>query len=362
MFKKYDPLKNKMLQIMDENGEIVNSDFFPNISDDQVLDAYKKMIFARTVDMMIVSYQRQGRLYTYPPNLGQEAIAIGTGFSMEEDDWLVPAYRELGLYLMRGITLKEMFFFWGGNEKGAAMTKAKNVLPLAVPIASQLLHAAGIGYALNYKQIKQAVYTFVGDGGTSEGDFHEALNFAAVWNAPVVFIVQNNQYAISLPRYRQTKSINIAVKAIAYGMPGLLVDGNDFFAVLAATEFAGKRARNGEGPMLIEAMTYRKGAHTTSDDPKKYRTEEEEKQWEKKDPLRRLKLYLEKKKLWSAQEEEKLVEQYKQEIDAQFVEYEKEKGYTLDEVFDYMYEEMPQDLKHQKIAYEKFLNWKESGS
>lgn len=362
MVKEFDPLKNKMFQVMNEEGEIVRKKYLPPLTDEQMLDAYKRMLFARTADLMFVSYQRQGRMFTYPPNIGQEAIAVGTGFSMEEEDWLVPAYRELGLYLMRGVSVKEISLFWGGNEKGSIMKYAKNTLPIAVPIASQLLHAVGVGFALRYKNKPGVVFTFIGDGGTSEGDFHEALNFAATWETPVVFIIQNNQYAISTPRKRQTRSLNLAVKGIAYGIPGLMIDGNDFLAVTRAVSFARERAASGEGPFLIEAVTYRKGAHTTSDDPKKYRTEEEEKMWEKRDPLLRLRLYLEKKGLWSDEEEEKHVEQYRREIDAEFQAFEQEKGYSLEEVFDYMYVDKPSDLKRQQIEYERFLNWKESRS
>ncbi|GAB4183210.1 MAG: pyruvate dehydrogenase (acetyl-transferring) E1 component subunit alpha [Calditrichia bacterium] len=360
MFKEYDPLKNKMFKIMDENGEIINQKIKLKTTPEQILEAYKTMLFVRTADLMTVSYQRQGRMYTYPPNIGQEAIAIGTGLSMKKDDWLVPAYRELGLYLMRGVSLKEIFLFWGGNEKGARMEKAHHVLPLAVPIASQLLHAAGIGYAVNYQKKKEVVFTFVGDGGTSEGDFHEALNFAGVWNAPVVFIVQNNQYAISMPRHKQTKSLNIAVKGVAYGVPGLLVDGNDLLAMQYVTDFARNHAAKGNGPVLIEALTYRKGAHTTSDDPKKYRTEEEEKAWEIKDPMMRIRKYLEKQNLISDEQEAELIETFKQEIDLEFQQFENESGYSIEEVFESMYVDMPADLQRQRVEYEKFLNWKEA--
>jgi len=229
---------------------------------------------------------------------------------------------------------------------------------MSVPIASQYLHATGIGYAVKYQKKDEVVYTFCGDGGTSEGDFHEALNFAGVWKVPVIFVVQNNQYAISVPVKMQTASLNMAVKSKAYGIKGLKVDGNDIFAMLAAFRYAHEYARAEQQPVLIEAVTYRKGAHTTSDDPSKYRTTEEEKEWDIKDPLRRMKLFLQKKKLWSDAEEERITEEYRKEIDRQFVETEQSAPYPLEDVFKYTYVEMPQELRDQQIEHEKFLQWK----
>lgn len=356
MFDKYKPEEDKLFQVMDNNGKITNKKFMPEIDDELILKAYKDMLFARTADLMIVSYQRQGRIYTYPPNYGQEAISGATAKVMKKDDWVVPAFREMGVYLEKGATLKELFLYFMGYEDGSRFEKSVNMLPMSVPIASQLVHASGIGFALNYNKDPKVVYAFVGDGGTSEGDFHEGLNFAGVWKAPVVFIVQNNQYGISTPFRMQTASKNIAVKSIAYGIKGIKVDGNDFFAMYAAVKEASDYAREGNGPVLIEALTYRKGAHTTSDDPTKYRTKEEEYKWDKTDPLTRLKKYLESQKLWDDKQEEQLVKEFKKEIDNQFIEAENYKAYPLEDVFDYMYADMPDDLKQQKTEHEKFLN------
>jgi len=214
---------------------------------------------------------------------------------------------------------------------------------------------------VKYKEQKNTVvFTFVGDGGTSEGDFHEALNFAAVWKVPVVFIVQNNQFAISVPFKKQTASINIAAKSLAYGMPGIKVDGNDIFAMYDAVRTAAEYADQGKGPVLIEALTFRAGAHTTSDDPSKYRTKEEEDNWAARDPLLRLRKYLQEKDLWNAKEEEILLDQYNLEIDRQFEEAENYPTTTLNDAFDYHYEVLPEELNRQKVAYEKYLNWKET--
>ncbi len=359
MFKTYDPLKNKKFQVMDNDGKIIAEKWMPELSDEKILKAYKDMLFARQADLMTVNYQRQGRIYTYPPNYGQEAIAGAVAQIMREDDWLVPAFRELGAYLAKGATLQEMFMYFMGYEEGSIFKNAKNFVPVSVPIASQLVHAAGIGYEIKYNKKDQVAFTFVGDGGTSEGEFHEALNFAAVWDAPVVFIIQNNQYGISTPVSVQTRAKNLAVKAVGYGMKGIQVDGNDFFAMTKAVQEATDHARSGKGPVLIEAVTYRKGAHTTSDDPTKYRTEEEEKEWDKTDPLKRLKSFLENKKLWSDKEEEKVLPEYKKEIDRHFVAAENYGEYPLDDVFKFLYTDMPDSLKSQQVEHERYLKWKE---
>jgi pyruvate dehydrogenase E1 component alpha subunit len=316
------------------------------------------MNFARTADLLAVSYQRQGRMYTYPPNLGQEAIGAAMGKLMRPQDWLVPAFREMTAWLLKGARLRDIFLYFGGHEDGSIFANASNFLPSCVPIASQLPHAAGIGYAIKYKKQDSVVFTFSGDGSTSEGDFHEALNMAAVWKAPVIFTIQDNQYAISVPVKSQTASINLAVKSVAYGIPGIKVDGNDFFAVFTAGKEAMEYARSGKGPILIEAVTFRQGAHTTSDDPSLYRTLEEEKSWLIKDPLKRLRGYLVSKNLWKMENDEPLLEEFKKEVEKEFAIYENYPPYKVEDVFKFLYKEMPENLKQQQVAYEEFLQWK----
>ncbi len=362
MFTEYHPTKKNRFRVMDNDGNIINEKYFPAIDDKHIIEAYKDMLFARTADLMVVSYQRQGRIYTYPPNYGQEAIAGAVAQLIRHQDWVVPAFREMGLYLAKGATLKELFLYFMGYEDGSRFEKSNHMLPMSVPIASQLLHAAGIGYEINYRNKDEIVYTFVGDGGTSEGDFHEALNFGGVWKAPVVFIVQNNQYGISTPFHMQTASDGIAIKAMAYGIEGIQVDGNDFFAMYAAVKQSIEHIQSGNGPVLIEAVTYRKGAHTTSDDPTKYRTKEEEDAWDATDPLKRLKAYLISKGLYSDEEELQIIDEYKKEIDRQFIEAENYKPYPLQDVFSYQYVDMPDDLKQQMVEHERFLKWKEARS
>lgn len=360
LFEEYDPREDKMLQIIDNDGQIINSQWKPDIPDDMVLDAYKFMNYSRTADLMAVSYQRQGRIYTYPPNQGQEAVVTGIGKLMRKQDWLVPSFREMGAWLLKGARLRDFFLYFGGNEDGSKFSGTPNFLPSAVPVASQLTHAAGIGYAVKYKKQDSVVFTFTGDGSTSEGDFHESLNFASLWKAPVIFTIQNNQYAISVPVKHQTASVNLAIKSLAYGLPGIKVDGNDFFAVYKAGQEAVEYARAGKGPVLIEAFTFRRGAHTTSDDPSRYRSEEEEKAWAEKDPIKRLRGYLVSKNLWKPEDDQPLLEEFKKEVEKEFAEYENYLPYKVEDMFKYLYNEMPEDLKNQQIAYEKFLNWKEA--
>jgi pyruvate dehydrogenase E1 component alpha subunit len=218
----------------------------------------------------------------------------------------------------------------------------------------------GLGYAIKYRKEDSVVFAFVGDGGTSQGDFHEALNFAAVWKVPVIFIIQNNQYAISVPVKKQTASKNLAIKAVAYGMPGIKVDGNDFFALYKTIEESLRHVKAGKGPVLVEALTYRRGAHTTSDDPTLYRTDTEEKEWEAKDPIKRLRGYLAARGAWKEKDEEPLLEQYKKEVEKEFAVSEKHPDYPVDDVFQYQFNDMPEDLRQQQAAYEKFLQWQEA--
>ncbi len=359
MFKQYDPLKGKIVKIIDDNGKLLRGKEIPNDDDAFWVKAMEKMLFARQADLMAVSFQRQGRMFTYPPNLGQEAIATAVGLVNKDEDWVVPAFRELAAWLAKGVELHEIFLYFKGDERGSIMKNAPHMLPSSVPIASQLLHAAGIGYSIKHNKKPGVVYTFVGDGGTSEGDFHEALNFAGVWKAPVIFIVQNNQFAISVPRQKQSAAEYLANKGVGYGIPALHVDGNDIFAMYQAVEYARKYAEEGNGPVLIEAETFRMGAHTTSDDPTRYRTSEMEEEWAKKDPVSRLRKYLESKGLWNEKKESALIDEYKQKVEKEFVKAEELYKKNLNDVFDHMFEELPEHLKRQKVEYENYLQWKE---
>lgn len=357
IFKNYNPIEDKTFRIIDNDGKVINPDYMPDIDQATITEVYKKMLYARTADLMAVSYQRQGRMYTYPPMIGQEALQIAAAQVIRKEDWLVPAFREVALMMEKGVKLSEIFLYYMGNEDGSKFVDAHRVLPITVPIGSQILQAAGLGYAAKYRKEDTAVFTYIGDGGTSTGDFNEGVNFAAVWDAPVIFTISNNQYAISTPLDKQSKAINLAAKSIAFGIPGLKVDGNDFFAMLAAYQASHKHVLEGKGPVLLEAITYRIGAHTTSDDPSKYRTKEEEKEWAKTDALERLRKYMEHNG-FALDNEEELIEQYKAEVDKEFAAAENYTPYQYEDVFDHMYTEMPQELVEQKAAFEQFLNWR----
>ncbi|RPH96426.1 pyruvate dehydrogenase (acetyl-transferring) E1 component subunit alpha [candidate division KSB1 bacterium] len=358
-FSQFDPLVGKKLGILNEDGTLVAQALPSGLDDEKLLAAYRIMTQARVADLKAVSLQRQGRLFTLPPNMGQEACAVGSALALEAGDWLVPAYRELGALLVRGVPLSRIYMYHGGSEYGSVYPPEVRVLPPSVPISSQLLHAVGIGHAVNYLGGCEVVMTYFGDGGTSEGDFHEALNWAAVFNCPVVFFCNNNQYAISQPRARQTKSKTIAQKAIAYGMPGIQVDGNDLPAVYYAAREAVNYARSGKGPVLIEAETYRLAAHTTSDDPSKYRTSEEEEKWKGRDPLIRMRKYLESKNLWNDSLEEKEKEEAARKADEAFREAEAFPPNSPDEIINHVYEQPNDELRKQAESLKSFLKWKE---
>jgi pyruvate dehydrogenase E1 component alpha subunit len=272
---------------------------------------------------------------------------------MQDDDWFVGAFRELGGRLLRGEPLTNILHYYNGWEEGNVQPDgvADRMTPLAVVVGSQVPHAAGIGYALKQRGERAAAVCFMGDGATSQGDFHEGLNFAAVWQAPVVFISQNNQWAISIPREQQTRSETIAQKGIAYGMPCLQVDGNDALACYAAVKEALERAYRGEGPTFIEAVTYRLMMHTTADDPTKYRTREQEEVWWQKEPLIRFRKYLEHKGIWDADKEDGLRGELRAEVDAAVKEFEAAKPWASDRPFDHVFAEPHPSIEKQRRAY-----------
>jgi pyruvate dehydrogenase E1 component alpha subunit len=325
------------LQILDEKGN-VDKELEPKLSNEDLIKLYRAMFFAREADQRMIKLQRQGRIGTLGPSSGQEAAHCAPMFAATEKDWMVGAFREAGARLMKGESITQTLIFYNGFEEGNKRPDNQRILPVSIIVGSQNLHAVGIAYAMKYRGEKDAaVIVFFGDGATSEGDFHEALNFASVWKVPVVFICQNNQWAISLPRSKQTNSKTIAQKAIAYDMPGIQVDGNDALAMYQATKEALDRAKSGGGPTLIEAVTYRLMMHTTADDPTKYRTKEEEEEWWKKEPISRFKTYLEKKKIWDDAKQKTLGEEVKQKIDAAIKEFEAIADFKPDAPFDHIF-------------------------
>jgi pyruvate dehydrogenase E1 component alpha subunit len=345
--------KVEYLQVLDEQGK-VDPELEPDLSDDQLLTLYRGMVRARELDQRMLKLQRQGRIGTFGPCTGQEAPSCAAALAMNEDDWFVGAFRELGGRLMRGEPLTGTLFFHNGWEEGNQLPPevSRRMLPFTIIVASQCLHAAGVGFAARQRGKGEAVVCFMGDGATSEGDFHEGLNFAGVWKAPVVFVSQNNQWAISVPRDQQTSSGTLAQKGIAYDMPCIQVDGNDPLACYAAIQEALERARRGEGPSLIEAVTYRLLMHTTADDPRKYRDESEEEEWWQKEPLIRFQKYLTSKGVWDDAKEEALRTEIRAEVDEAVQTLESQDPWPADRPFEHVFGEPHPSIERQ---HQEFL-------
>ena len=349
MFEDYDPREGRVLSLLNEEGDLASIPAgLPRLADDQALAAYKTMVLSRQVDEWAFNLNRQGRVPTYPPNKGQEANSAGALLAVRKDDWIVPTFRELAGLLIRGVSLKAWYLYWYGNEWASHLSPDEfHVLPISVPVGSQLLHGVGVSWAERYRGSDRISVVFSGEGGTSEGEFHEACNLAGVWKTGTIFYVQNNYWSISVPWPKQSASATAAEKGFAYGFPGIRVDGNDVFAVYAAVKTAADRARSGQGPALIEGLTYRMGAHTTSDDPTRYRKEEEVKKWEHRDPITRLERYLVRAGKLTPEEPEKLREQSLDCAKSAFEEAEQLPDPPLEETFRYHFIEMPDLLQRQ---------------
>jgi pyruvate dehydrogenase E1 component alpha subunit len=356
--KIFDATINYM-QIMDENGNIDQQLFPKNLSDEQIIEMYKYMSLARAVDAKNLSLQRQGRAVTYAPLLGEEATQVGSAYAMRENDLFVPAFRQHALYMVKGLPLYKLFLVLKGYEDGFdAVDKPSklNVLPEIVPVATQLPHAAGLAYAKKYSKDGSAVITYVGDGGTSEGDFYEAINFAGVFKLPLIIIIENNGWAISIPRKKQTAAGTLAQKAIAAGIPSIQVDGNDVIGVYKAVSDAVMNSKN--GPTVIECITYRMGIHTTADDPTKYRPDADVEAWKPKDPILRLRKYLEAKGLWNQSKEQQMADQNSKLIDAAV---DKAEAFVVNpkSMFENIYSYMPDVLKEEEDEAEASGFWQE---
>ena len=331
------------LSILDSDGNL-DTALEPDLSDEELKQMYRAMLLGRRLDERMVRLQRQGRIGTFAPIKGQEAAQIGSIVTLARTDWMVPSFRETAAMVWRGWPIEKLLLFFAGYVEGSQPAPDQHDLPITIPVATQLPHAVGLAYAAQYRGDEAVVMAFFGDGATSEGDFHEAMNFAGVWHLPIVFVCQNNQWAISVPLKKQTHSRTIAQKALAYGLPGLQVDGNDVLAVYRASREAVERAREGDGPTLIECVTYRLGVHTTADDPTKYRSEEEVKEWERKDPLTRFGAYLDKKRLL----EPGLEEAIDAEIATAVAKFEAVGAPDPLTMFDHVYAEMPPHLREQR--------------
>jgi pyruvate dehydrogenase E1 component alpha subunit len=285
------------LSILDEGGN-VDQTLMPTLSEAEIRRMYEAMVLARTFDRRAIALQREGRLGTYPPILGQEAAQVGSAMALSPQDWVFPSFREMGVHLTLGYPMHQLFQYWAGDERGQIAPDHLNIFPFCVSVGTHIPHAVGAAMAARYRQDPLAVAAYFGDGATSKGDFHEGFNMAGVFRLPLVFICQNNQWAISVPLKTQTAAPSLAQKAIAYGFEGVQVDGNDVFAVYRATQEALAKARSGAGPTFIECLTYRMADHTTSDDAGRYRSPEEVAAWAAKDPILRLERFMAGLGLW----------------------------------------------------------------
>ncbi|HEX9711260.1 MAG TPA: pyruvate dehydrogenase (acetyl-transferring) E1 component subunit alpha [Actinomycetota bacterium] len=337
------------VQLLSPEGALIERDDYPlSLDDHDYIRIHEQLVETRTLDREFVNLQRQGQLALFPSCLGQEAAQVGSAIALDSVDWIFPQYRELGVFVVRGVDPVGIGHMWRGTWHGGDGLLEKNCAPLSVPIGTHALHA--VGHALGSRLLRETTVTvaYVGDGATSEGDVHEAMNFAAVFETPCLFFVQNNQWAISVPVSRQTRAPSIAHKAIAYGIPGIRCDGNDVLACYAVTRAAAERARRGEGPTLIEAVTYRLGPHTTSDDPTRYRTDDEVEYWRSLDPILRYEAYLKSAGIWS-QEIERAAADKAAEAAGRLRAgiYEAPHGDPL-ELFDHVYSTSPPTLERQR--------------
>ncbi|SAK57622.1 pyruvate dehydrogenase (acetyl-transferring) E1 component subunit alpha [Caballeronia ptereochthonis] len=341
-------------QFLGPDGECVQA--LPGFASDAavLIELYRRMVLTRAFDTKAVALQRTGQLGTFASSVGQEAIGVGVASAMRADDVLFPSYRDHAAQLLRGVTMTESLLYWGGDERGSDFSVPRNDFPNCVPIATQVCHAAGAAYAFRLRREPRVAVAIFGDGGTSKGDFYEAMNMAGVWRAPLVLVINDNQWAISVPRSRQTAAQTLAQKAIAAGIDGLQVDGNDVIAVREVAGAALAKARRGEGPTLIEALSYRLGDHTTADDASRYRDAEVVSQRWESEPLRRLRLYLMRMKVWDKEQEEALGKACHAEVERAVEAYLATPAPDTSAMFDHLYAALPRAMQEQLATARRF--------
>jgi pyruvate dehydrogenase E1 component alpha subunit len=342
------------LQILNEVGEVVNEAAMPDLTDEQLQELMRRMVYSRILDQRSISLNRQGRLGFYAPTAGQEASQLASQFALEKEDFILPGYRDVPQIIWHGLPLYQAFLWSRGHFEGGQIPDGVNVAIPQIIIGAQYVQTAGVALGMKKRGQKSVAITYTGDGGTSQGDFYEGINFAGAYNAPAIFIIQNNRFAISTPVDKQSAAKTLAQKAVAAGIPGVVVDGMDPLAVYAAVHDARERAINGEGPTLIETLTYRYGPHTMAgDDPTRYRTADLDNEWEKKDPLVRFRKFLEKKGLWTEENENEVIELAKEDIKEAIKKADAAPKQKVTDLMSIMYEEMPQNLKEQYEIYKE---------
>ncbi len=339
-----------LTQVLDPHGRLIAP--IPEFARDpgELVVLYRAMVLTRMFDTKAIALQRTGRLGTYASSLGQEAVAVGVAAAMQRNDVLVPSFREHGAQLWRGVTLKELFLYWGGDERGNDFAGPRQDFPNCVPVGTNAPHAVGVGLAFRLRCEPRAAVCVFGDGATSKGDAAEALNMAGVWRVPVMFVVNNNGWAISVPRSRQSVAATLAQKAVAAGIPGEQVDGNDVVAVRMVAERALARARRGEGPSLIEALTYRLSDHTTADDASRYRDDAEVSRRWRAEPVARLRSYLASLGEWSKEKEETLLQDCSRLVEEGAAAFLETPPLPPEAMFEHAYASPPEDLIEQREA------------
>ncbi|MFE8703711.1 pyruvate dehydrogenase (acetyl-transferring) E1 component subunit alpha [Cytobacillus sp. FJAT-54145] len=342
------------VQILNEDGEVVNEAAMPDLNDEQLQELMRRMVYTRILDQRSISLNRQGRLGFYAPTAGQEASQLASQFALEKEDFILPGYRDVPQMIWHGFPLAQAFLWSRGHFQGGNIPEGVNVIAPQIIIGAQIIQAAGVALGMKKRGQKTVAITYTGDGGASQGDFYEGINFAGAYKAPAIFIVQNNRFAISTPVEKQSAAKTIAQKAVAAGIPGVQVDGMDPLAVYAVVRDARERAINGEGPTLIETLTYRYGPHTMAgDDPTRYRTADLDNEWEKKDPLVRFRKFLEKKGIWNEEMENEVIEKAKEDIKEAIKEADNAPKQKVTDLISIMYEEMPQNLEEQYAIYKE---------
>jgi len=347
-----------VLQVLDETGAVVNPSLDPRLSDDELLRVYRGMVRSRRLDLRMLAMQRQGEMGTFAPGLGQEATQIGQVYPMTSRDWYSPSYRSIGAQVWRGWTMEQLLLLWDGYFAGFAIPEGVNELPFSIVIGSHVPVATGVAMGIRMRKDDGVVVTNFGDGASSQGAVAEAFNFAAVYKAPIVFIVESNGWAISTPIERQAGNSVLAARGVGFGMPAVRVDGNDVLGMIAACSRAIDHARSGHGPFLVEAVTYRMSLHTTADDPKVYRKEEEVNAWEAKCPIRRFEQYLKGKALLDDASIAHINEEIESEVTAARDRFRELAVARPGEIFDFIYAQLPEDLGEQKAEYRERLKRK----